>query len=145
MSVIDGEVLAVVDEQATARVTTWEQASQVSPYELAEWWRESAVRGEFRDATVPAELERLAVMSALSSHLEDIAPEQMHAALLAGASREQVAAAYGTDVAAARRAWSTWIGARRTWALTTPPGSQGDRAVPAFEVETVTRRWEGRR
>jgi hypothetical protein len=98
---------------------TFAEAEKVNAYELARRWGGSTrfparLKGE--ESQAERELEELAVMAALRRWLERWTPAQIHRALLAGASVDQVAAAAGMtpdDVAATWRAWD--VGQRQLW------------------------------
>jgi hypothetical protein len=105
------------------RPLTFAEAEKANAYELAQRWldhdhfpvRITEAHG-FRLRTVESELEELATMSALRSWLERWTPLQIHLALLAGGSIDQVAAAVGVTADEAAATWRAWdAGQRQLW------------------------------
>lgn len=90
---------------------TYAEAHDVSPYDLARLWLEQIHQV---DASAEEELAELATMSALAGWLNGWRPLQIHRAILAGASPQQVADAYGDALDRVYTDWQTWAHGQRS-------------------------------
>ena len=103
---------------------TYASAKEANAYALARKWadqndwparlpREVAERAGLAVRELSHELDELATMAALRYWLDAWTPAQIHHALMAGATVDQVAAAIGTDRDDVTRRWHTWSDGQR--------------------------------
>lgn len=95
-------------------LVTFADANDENPYQLAREWGDVSRLLHLR-GSVDGELDQLARMAVLIDRLTRWLPLQIHAALRAGASLDDVEAATSLTRAEIWEAWNSWAGRQRRY------------------------------
>lgn len=94
-------------------VTTYEQAADLSLYELAEWWSDVDNRPLITERTAAQHCEELTRTAALAEHLAGIRRVSIHSTLRAGVTVTEVAEALGISLQRVTAEWLNWAAGQR--------------------------------